>query len=983
LLGFFGRESRLGAWAAPAHRFAHAAYPFLTGPRISSQQSRATVSLALTFAFFQLSGNTMPKSLQAPLPLQAPFRLASPALLSATVALVAGCATTTAPTLPVAPVAPVTQSAPATTASLMPAANAASGAAPNRPMPPVLGAPPPFAEVTKEAKSSAGFLTLWTKDEKTWLEIPADKLDQPLFFGTSLAAGLGERGFWPGLTGRQQIVVLRRVGNSVQMVARNYQNRAPVGSPLARAVAESYSDSLISAVPLAAAPHPERKSLLVDANALLAGDIPGAQTQLEAAYRVPYAYDRGNSSIERARTSAEGTTVTVRAHYAVPKLPAPPVFAPNAPPPPPGSLPNPPTVVPDARSLFLSYAYTLAPSPAQGMKPRRADQRVGFFTEAYAELASDQGGDTRTHLIRRWRLEKSDPTAAVSEPKSPVRVVMDRNIPDKWRDAVRAGILEWNKGFERAGIRNALVVDQQAADADWSSMEGTRILAVRWFAMEGPGATAVGPSQADPRTGEILRGAAIIPENWARFERLRVGDVQPPLASMADQHNAPDELCSFGTEMLQEASTGFELLALRGDIDPKSPQGDRFIAQALKDVVMHEVGHALGLRHNFRASTGVTRSQLRDAKFTADNGISHSVMDYNALNMPLDGETTADYFMGTLGAYDMWAIEYGYREFAAEAEVKGLADIASRAEREPALAYATDEDVQGTDPLVNQRDLGDDPLAHAQRQIKLARELWARTQSRVLPADDNMAILRRNLQRGLTGLGASVPVVAKYVGGTYTSRALAGAQQALYTPVPAAKQRAALDLLVSEVFASGSFKFDPKFMSRLGTDQLDRAGPNRFVTNTDFSLNEAVLGIQKGALDALMSDSMALRLADAENKVDDPKSLLSYADVQARLSNAAWSELKAGKGASKDIDSLRRNLQREHLRRLATGLVRPVSAVATDVRAVHRQVALQLEGELKAALNSGGWSSIARAHLADSLSTLGEALRAPLMKQGV
>jgi Met-zincin/Domain of unknown function (DUF5117)/Domain of unknown function (DUF5118) len=927
-------------------------------------------------------------------PLPAPFRLASPALLSAVVALVAGCATTA----PMAPAAPTAPSAPAAAGPSAPAAaqvaaagaaaTPASGALPSRPTPPVPGAPPAFAEVTKDAKSSAGFLTLWTKDEKTWLEIPADKLDQPIFFGTSLAAGLGERGFWPGLTGRQQIVVLRRVGNSVQMLARNYQNRAPAGSPLARAVAESYSDSLISAVPLAAAAHPERKSLLVDANALLGGDIPGAQTQLEAAYRVPYAHDRANTSIERARTSADGTSVTVRAHFAVPKLPAPPVFAPNAPPPPPGSLPNPPTVVPDARSLFLSYTYSLVPATAAGMRPRRADQRVGYFTEAYAELGTDKGGDARTHLIRRWRLEKKDPTAAVSEPKTPIRVVMDRNIPDKWRDAVRAGILEWNKGFERAGFRNALAVEQQAADADWSSMEGARILAVRWFAMEGPGATAVGPSQADPRTGEILRGAAIIPENWARFERLRVGDVQPPLAQNAHSAlHAHDEMCSFGSDMLIEAGNGFELLALRGDIDPGSPQGDRFIGQSLKDVVMHEVGHALGLRHNFRASTGVTPSQLRDAKFTADNGISHSVMDYNALNMPLDGETTADYFMGTLGAYDNWAIEYGYREFAADAEVKGLADIAARAEREPALAYATDEDVQGTDPLVNQRDLGDDPLAHAQRQIKLARELWARTQSRVLPADDNMAILRRNLQRGLTGLGATVPVVAKYVGGTYTSRALAGAQQPLYTPVPAAKQRAAMDLLVSEVFASGSFKFDPKFMSRLGVDQLDRAGPNRFVTNTDFSLSEAVLGIQKGALDALMSDSMASRLADAENKVDDPKSLLSYADVQARLSSAAWSELKTSKGASasttRDIDSLRRNLQREHLRRLAGGLVRPAAAVATDVRAVHRQVAQQLEGELKAALNSGGWSSIARAHLADSLSTLGEALRAPLMKQGV
>jgi Met-zincin/Domain of unknown function (DUF5117)/Domain of unknown function (DUF5118) len=918
------------------------------------------------------------------------FRLASPALISAMAALIAGCATPGGPTTPAAPVA---AAAPAATAPAAPtaAASAAPGAptaaAGARPTPPTPGAPPAFADVTKDASSSAGFLTVWTKDDKTWLEIPVDKLNQLMFFGSSLAAGLGERGFWPGLTGRQQVVLLRRVGNSVQLVARNFQNRAPDGSPLSRAVAESYSDSLIAAVPLAAAPHPERKSLLVDANALLAGDIPGAQTQLENAYRMPYAHDRANSSIERVRTSATATNITARLHYSVPKLPAFPVFAPGAPPPPPGSLPNPPVVVPDARSLFLSYTYSLTPMPAPAMAARRADQRVGFFTEAYAELGNDVGGDTRSHLIRRWRLEKADPSAAVSAPKEPIRVVMDRNIPEKWRAAVKSGITEWNKAFEKAGWRDAITVEQQANDADWSSLEGTRILAVRWFAMEGPGATAVGPSQADPRSGEILRGAAIIPENWARFERLRLGDVQlptPPSIGHGHSHGLGDaDFCSYGADALQEASTGFELLNLRGEIDPQGPQADAFIAQALKDVTMHEVGHAIGLRHNFRASVGITRAQLRDAKFTAANGVSNSVMDYNALNMPLVGEATADYQMTTLGAYDYWAIEYGYREFAAGTETKGLADITARSERELALAYATDEDVQGIDPLINQRDLGDDPLAHAGRQIKLARELWTRTQSRVLPADDNMAILRRNLQRGLTGLGASVPVVAKYVGGTYTSRALAGAQQPLLTPVPAAKQREALDLLVGEVFASNSFRFDPKFMSRLGVDQLDRIGPNRFVTSTDFSLSEAVLGIQRGALDALMSDGMATRLADAESKVADPRSLLSYADVQARLSSATWSELKAGKGSTRDIDSLRRNLQREHLRRIAGGLIRPASAAATDVRAVYRQVAQQLQSELKGALSSGGWSSIARAHLADSMNTLDEALRAPLMKQGV
>jgi len=171
------------------------------------------------------------------------------------------------------------------------------------------------------------------------------------------------------------------------------------------------------------------------------------------------------------------------------------VLAPGAPPPNPAALPNPPSNVPDPRSLFLSYAYTLAPLPAQPMKARRADQRVGYFTESYIDFADDSGGDRRSHLIRRWRLEKKDPEAAVSEPKEAIRVVMDRNIPEKWRAAVKSGILEWNKAFERAGWRNTIAVEQQPEGADWSALEGTRILAVRWFAIDGPGATAVAPAR--------------------------------------------------------------------------------------------------------------------------------------------------------------------------------------------------------------------------------------------------------------------------------------------------------------------------------------------------------------------------------------------------------------------------------------------------------------------------------------------------------
>jgi hypothetical protein len=189
-----------------------------------------------------------------------------------------------------------------------------------------------------------------------------------------------------------------------------------------------------------------------------------------------------------------------------------------------------------------------------------------------------------------------------------------------------------------------------------------------------------------------------------------------------------------------------------------------------------------------------------------------------------------------------------------------------------------------------------------------------------------------------------------------------------------------LTLLAREVFNSDSFRFSPAFMQRLGVEQLDRwSNPQASMLNTDFSLAGTVLAMQRAALDQLMGDGVAARLADAETKVADRRQLLSLAEVHGRVADSVWSELKSGS----EIDSLRRNLQREHARRVAAGLVRASSPVAADVRAVNRQVAVKLQADLQKALANPRLSATTRAHLHESASLLSEALKAPMLRTGV
>jgi len=819
----------------------------------------------------------------------------------------------------------------------------------------------------RDAKATPGFFTLHQKDDKIWLEILPSQLNKPFFFSYNIPNSVGERGLYGSQMGSSRLVEFKKIGNQIQLIAKNTQFFAKEGTPQAQFVSESFSDSLLTSAAVLTQPHPETKSVLIEANSLLFSDIPGYQTRLEAAFRMPFAVDTRNTSFSAVKNTDKLTGLEVKVHFSVPRIAAPPIM------PGPGAMTSPPRATPDPRSLFVSFYYSLMPLP-EPMQTRIADERVGFFTVARTDYTTDLNIKPKTHFLKRWRLEKKDAAAAVSEPKEPIVFWLDKNIPEKYRKSVSEGVLEWNKAFEKAGFKNALVVKQQQATDDFNNMDAKHA-SVRWFTGADVG-FAIGPSQADPRTGEILDADIGMSDVFARGARRAVIEDMGHAHSAHGALGVHGEMCNHAHSSAQELNYALDLLEARG-MELDSPQADALAQAYVKDVMMHEVGHTLGLRHNFRASTVYDLKKIQDPNFTKINGVTSSVMDYNPYNISPKGEKQGEYVMSTLGAYDYWAIEFGYKQFPPGQEAQGLAQILAKASQ-PELQFDSDEDagfgsMGGVDPLVNRFDLGADPLAYYKLRMKLSRELWDRLQNMNLATGDSYERLTRSFRSGFNQLNRVAPLAAKYIGGVHIRRERAGSKKAVFEPVSAAQQREALAVITKDFFGTDSFKFKPEFIARLATDRFERTEAEGSMQTSVAAL---VAGVQRGILDHVYSPSVASRLAEVGMKVNDPKETLGLSDVYDTIQDAIWSEAKTGQETS----LMRRNLQREQLRRMADVLVKPAGPWPADARSIMRENARQLVSVLEKANAKPGLSKTTRAHYADALDTLNASLKASMQR---
>ncbi|MBX2985119.1 MAG: zinc-dependent metalloprotease [Bacteroidia bacterium] len=518
--------------------------------------------------------------------------------------------------------------------------------------------------------------------------------------------------------------------------------------------------------------------------------------------------------------------------------------------------------------------------PQNNFKPRRDDQRVGYFTTQRNDMTTFEAVNYRDY-IHRWNLEKKDPNAAVSEPVKPIVWWIENTTPIEYRETIKKAILEWNIAFEAAGFKNAVEVYVQPDTATWDAGD-IRYNVMRWTSSPNPAFGGYGPSFVNPLTGEIL-GADIMFEfvfmtNRLSSDRLFKLTAMPTnnpseyLEMLMDSLHHTHHDHDFGTthcnlgEILQQ-QTLFGITALRA-MGGTQVQIDRFSQEALYYLVLHEVGHTLGLTHNMRATQMLSPEELQNINITRIKGTAASVMDYPSMNFANVSGQEVQQYNTQPGPYDIWAITYGYSqglndEAAEEARLEKI--LARSIEKD--LAYGNDADDmrspgKGIDPRVNIFDQSNDAMLYAENRMKLVNKVFESVKQKYVSEGKSYHELR-NAYMLLTGEYAKQgDVISRYVGGVYAERFMAGQKPGSkpLTPVALQDQKRAMKLLTDYVFVPNALPVPDSLLPFL---QPQRRGFGFFSNTEDPKLLDRHLAMQAMPLEHLLAFTTLKRISDS------------------------------------------------------------------------------------------------------------------------
>ena len=747
--------------------------------------------------------------------------------------------------------------------------------------------------ITKEAKSDEGIFAVHRIKDRIYYEIPKDRIGREFLWvsqiaKTTLGAGHG------GQAAGNRVVKWERRGDRILLRAVSYEVVADPRAPIAKAVEASNYNPIVMAFNIEALGKDD--AAVIDVTRLFTSDVPEFSGRTRVGAR---AFDAARSFVERAVSFPENIEVEATHTYNNP--PQEPAAGGRGGPPAPGGGRGATPLRSGSHSVLMHYSMVLLPE--QPMQPRLFDDRVGYFSTRRLDYGQDEHRAPERRFITRWRLEKKDPAAALSEPVKPITYYIDPATPAKWVPYLKKGVESWQAAFEAAGFKNAVIAKDAPTpeqDPDWSP-EDARYSVIRWLPSTIENAS--GPHINDPRTGEILET-----------------DIQ------------------FYHNVMNLARNWYFVQV--GALDPRAkklPLPDDLMGELIQYVAAHEVGHTLGFQHNMKASSMYPAARVRDAKWVKENGHTPTLMDYSRFNyvaQPEDGIAVAD-LIPKIGPYDKWATMWGYKPIpgagSPEAERKTLDEWARQQDTTPWLRFST-EGSGGADPGELTEAVGDeDAVASTTLGMKnLERVAAMLLTATATQSGDPFTDLEEIYGRVLGQWALEMNHVAAIVGGFNSQQKHIGQNGVRFQLIPRAKQEAALRFLLDHAFKAPRWALNPDILRRIEpVGVLDR-----------------IEASQTRVLNSLLSTARLQRLV--EQHAIDGATAYAPLDFLGDLRRGVWSEVYATAPAA--VDAYRRNLQRAYVDTLGSR-VNGAAAQSDDTRAFFRGELKALDRDLEAAVS--------------------------------